>query len=256
MKKTKILLIIFIIITASSCTVPLKKLTYIRGVQPATVYKRGSVQEVYKVQPNDLLYIQVNGEEALSTDFLNISGSSVSSVGTYGLDMISYVVNESGEIYFPKLGSIKVEGLSVDEIRDKVQAGVAKYLANTTVFVRLVERNITILGEVREPGQKRMIRNQLTVFEALGAAGDITDFGNRKNVKRMRESKEGTIVASIDLTDPGLITSPDYLILPNDVIYVEPLSRVYGRKTLPYGFGFTLIYATISSLLLFLNLFK
>jgi polysaccharide export outer membrane protein len=256
MKKTKLLIIIFIIITGSSCTVPLSKLTYIQGVQPGTLYKRGSSPGDYKVRPNDLLYIQVNGQDAPSTDFLNLAGSSASSVGSYTLDLITYVVNESGEITYPKLGIIRVEGLTVDEIRDIVQAGVDKYIENTSVFVRIVERNITILGEVKDPGQKEMVRNQLTIFEALGTAGDVTDYGNRKNIKRLRETKEGTIVASIDLTDPGLISSPDYLILPNDVIYVEPLTKVYGKKTLPYGFGFTLAFATISTILLIFNLLQ
>ena len=255
MKKTKILLIVLIIICGSSCTVPLRELTYIQGVRSGTPYKRGIFPAAYKVRPHDMLYIQVNGEDAISTDILNLAGSSASYVASYNLDLVTYIVNESGEISYPKLGIIKVEGLTVDEIRDIIQTGVDKYIENTSVFVRLVERNITVLGEVRNPGQKPMVRNQLTIFEALGAAGDITDYGNRKNIKRLRETEEGTIVVTLDLTDPSFITSPDYLILPNDVIYVEPLSKVYGRKNLAFGTGIGLVFSTMYTLLLILNLF-
>ena len=100
-----------------------------------------------------------------------------------------------------------------------------------------------------------MIKNQLTIFEALGTAGDLTDWGNRQNVKVIRELPEGKHIAELDLTAPGVIQSPYYYILPHDIVYVEHRDRVYGNKNVSYGQRLSLGLAVTSTLLLILNLF-
>lgn len=117
-------------------------------------------------------------------------------------------MDEQGFISYPQLGEIKVEGLTTAQVRNIIQKKVNEYLESASVFVKLVNRNITVLCEVRNPGQKLMLKNQLTIFEALGTAGDITDYGNRRNVKLIRELPEGKHIVELDLTDSNLLTSP------------------------------------------------
>ena len=100
-----------------------------------------------------------------------------------------------------------------------------------------------------------MIKNQLTIFEALGTAGDVTLYGNRKNLKLVRDTEKGRMVAQIDLTDPNLIHSPHYFILPNDVIYVEQRSNVHGQKTMPPGLLWSIVLSTISTAILIYSVF-
>jgi polysaccharide export outer membrane protein len=63
-------------------------------------------------------------------------------------------------------------------------------------------------------------------------------------------------VESIDLTDPNLISSAYYYILPHDILYVEPKSKVYGQKTMPFGTGVSLVFSAISTALLLINYLK
>jgi polysaccharide export outer membrane protein len=164
--------------------------------------------------------------------------------------LITYTVDEHGNISFPQLGELAVEGKTVLEIQTDLQERIGEYIKNTSVYVKLVDRTITVLGEVLSPGNLVVFKSQLTIFEAIGTAGDLTDWGNRKDVKVFRKTDEGTEVASLDLTDPDLLYSEYYYIFPNDVIYVEPRSRVFGFKTLDFSSIFTMTLAVVTTGLL------
>ncbi|MBK6282675.1 MAG: polysaccharide biosynthesis/export family protein [Draconibacterium sp.] len=228
------------------------------GINPGETYANGPVPEEYRIRSNDQLYIQVISDDPLNAAFLNLTNvqtnsNAGSSAGS--LELITYLADNEGNIDYPQLGKIHVGGLMTREVRDIVQKGVDKYLQGASVFVKLVNRQITVLGEVNTPGQKLMVKNQLTIFEALGTAGDLTDWGNRKNVKIIRELPEGKHIGELDLTSPSVISSPYYYILPQDIVYVEHRDKVYGDKNVSYGQRLSLGLSIVSTVLLIANLF-
>ena len=116
------------------------------------------------------------------------------------------------------------------------------FLSKPTVTVKLSNRFVTILGEVRAPGHYPYSEEKLTIFEALGMAGDITDFGNRKKVSITRNENDVNKLVSLDLTDPGIASSEYLYIRPNDVIYVKPLrKKFWAMNEFPYGFMIAII---------------
>jgi polysaccharide export outer membrane protein len=253
-------LFFLVILVGSACKGPteLDKIIYMNGLEPGKTYLNGPFPEEYRIRPNDQLYIQVISDDPANAAFLNLTGvqsSSNTASSQEGLELITYLVDNDGNINYPQLGEIHVGDLKTGEVRDIIQKEVDKYLETASVFVKLVNRNITVIGEVKSPGQKSMVKNQLTIFEALGTAGDITDWGNRKNIKVIRELPEGKHIAEIDLTAPNVITSPYYYILPNDIIYVEHRDKIYGDKNVPYGTRLSLGLSVISITLLILNIF-
>lgn len=257
----KTLLWVFLIpVLAISCSTPLQELIYLNGLQSGSTYVNGPLPERYKIKPNDQLFIQVISDNPSDAAFLNLLGSMGntstlgSSSGNY--ELITYLVDEEGKISYPQLGEIAVENLTLGEVRNVIQEGVDKYLEGASVFVKLVNRTITVLGEVNNPGQKPMVKNQLTIFEAIGSAGDISDYGDRQKVKLIRELPEGKFIGELDMTNPEIIFSPYYYVLPHDVIYVEPKTRVYGAKNLAYTAPLSITASVISIGLLILNLFK
>ena len=253
-----ILSTIIVLWLLSSCSTPLQKLTYLNGIQPDQTYQNGPAPAEYRIRPNDQLFIQVISDDPVNAAFLNlvVPGSTSGSMGnsTNSMELITFLVDDAGKISYPQFGDILVEGKTVAEVRDIIQKKVEAYLESASVFVKLVNRNITILGEVSQPGQKVMVKNQLTIFEALGAAGDITDYGNRQNVKLIRELPTGKYIAQLDLTNPNLIDSPYYYVLPHDIIYVEHSTKVYGAKNLSYAAPISITASIISIGLLILNL--
>ncbi len=251
-------LLLLIIVASCKAPVPLEEINYMYGIETDQTYEDGPAPEDYKIRPNDQLYIQVISDDPLNAAFLNLTGvQSTASSGNSqsGMELITYLVDNEGKISYPQLGEIEVGGKMIGEVQEIVQQGVDKYLQSASVFVKLVNRNITVLGEVKTPGQKLMVKNQLTIFEALGTAGDLTDWGNRQNVKVIRELPQGKHIAELDLTSPDVIQSPYYYILPHDIVYVEHRDKVYGDKNVPYGQRLSLGLAVTSTLLLILNLF-
>jgi polysaccharide biosynthesis/export protein len=247
----------FILLIIASCSTPLSKVTYLNGIEPGLTYIAGPVPEEYRIRPNDQLFIQVISDDPLNAAFLNLIDTQRGSIGnaSTSMELITYLVDVEGKISYPQLGDIVVADKTVSEVRDIIQSKVDSYLESASVFVKLVNRNITVLGEVKAPGQKLMVKNQLTIFEALGTAGDITDYGNRLNVKLIRELPDGKHVAELNLTDPNIIYSPYYYILPHDIVYVEHSTKVYGAKNLPYSAPISITASVISIGLLILNLF-
>ena len=253
-KYLQLLMIIFIV--GTSCSVPVSELTYLGGVKAGLTGAGRESTEAYLIRPHDLLYIRISGEDPQTTEFLNLTESSGNLFSAGNLDLITYEVDDSGEINYSHLGRIRVEGLTVDQVATEIQSRINRFIEGTSVFVKLVERNVTVLGEVANPGRHPMLRCRITLLEALGAAGDLTDFGNRRNVKILRETRDGTVVAYLDLTDPGLVTSPWYYLQPHDIIYVEPIAGIYGKKTRPFGAGMTLALTSMYTLLLLITLLK
>ncbi len=244
---------------AVSCSTPLREVTYLNDIRTGQSYKNGPIPEEYKIRSGDQLFIQVISDDPLNAAFLNLVNTQGNS-GNLGnsansLELITFLVDKQGTISYPQLGEINIEDLTTAQVRDIIQKKVNSYLENASVFVKLVNRNITVLGEVRNPGQKLMLKNQLTIFEALGTAGDITDYGNRRNIKLIRELPEGKFIAELDLTDSDLLSSPYYYVLPHDVIYVEYSTKVYGAKNLSYATPISITASVISIGLLVANLF-
>ncbi len=184
----------------------------------------------YKLQPNDVLAIRVKGLEQTDSEFMNLEAAgSFNAFNPAAVYVNGYSINDSGYVVLPVIGYLKVMNLTINEARNVIQRAVDRQLKNSTVFVTMVSFKVSIIGEVRNPGQYYNYNNQLTLLDALAMAGDITDFGNRKKVMLMRQTDNGNEVMSLNLTDPNIIVSKYYYLLPNDIIYVQPLKGKYGR---------------------------
>lgn len=92
----------------------------------------------------------------------------------------SYQVGDEGSIDFPYVGEVKVTGLTVKEVKAKMQDILKKHIDTFTLQVQLTNTQFTVLGEVNNPGQYNMSKDQITVFEAISQAGDLTIYGKRK----------------------------------------------------------------------------
>lgn len=249
------LLISVLILAFTSCSTSKKKLTYAYKIETDQVYPNSVSDDAYLISPGDHLYIVIMGDDPLNTAFLNLTTAVSGSAGS-NLELITYLVDENGYISFPQLGLIDVSGKTALEIQDQLQERIRAYIENTSVYVKLVDRTITVIGEVNQPGVQVIFKNQLTIFEALATAGDLNDWGNRRDVKLFRKTEAGTEVVSIDLTDKELLTSEYYYIYPNDVVYVEPAKRVFGFKTLDYTAFYTIFLSLITTAILIITFYE
>jgi polysaccharide export outer membrane protein len=214
----------------------------------STEYKNDRSSKTIK--PFDELYIKV-----LSTDEKTavIFSSDMRGSNYNDLYLVSYTVNENGDILFPFVGKIKVEGLTLEQASEKVQSALSQYLLNTAVRVRFINNRVTILGAVVKEGDYSFSVDKLSVFQALGLAGGISAYGDRKEVTIIRTVDNKITYNEINLANRNIVESKFYYIEPNDVIVVKPLRAIthtFQNNT------YSTVLATISSLIAVLLFIK
>ena len=256
MKKILLLLFASIVITGSMLTscISQKKIIYLQNeillndsTTTSIVYENQRHFD-YKVQPGDNLNIKIASlDERFATYFNsmtegNSAGSSGNAAGNANLYLNGYNVDENGFIELPIIGKVQVKDMTVAEIQEEVQKLMNEYLKETTISVKLGIFNLTILGEVNKPGQYQVYQSDINIFQAIALAGNATDFANKSNIKIVHQTPKGSQIAKININDADVLSSPEYYLKPNDIIYVEPLkAKQYGFTTLPYGTIFSII---------------
>ncbi len=139
-----------------------------------------------------------------------------------------YMIDSDGQITIPLIGKMKVLGLSTTQLTDTLSKQLNKYLKEPTVNVRILNFRVSIMGEVNRPSVYTIPNEKITLPEALSLAGDLTIFGNRKNILVIREVNGKREFANIDLTKRDFFNSPYYYLHSNDIIYVEPGKGKYA----------------------------
>lgn len=234
--------------TFTSC-VSQKKILYLQNEQMLNDSSLMSIEYEnertfnYKVQPGDNLYIRIASLDEKFSAYFNImnQGSAYTSSTTYSSGNASiylngYTVGADGNIDLPFVGNVFVKDLTVDAIQMKVQEIMNEYLKETVVYVKLGVFNLTILGEVVRPGQYQIYQSDINIFQAIALAGNATDFANKSKVKIVHQTPKGSQIVRVNLNDADILSSPDYYLKPNDIIYVEPLkTKQFGFTSVPYG---------------------
>ena len=206
----------------------------------------------YEVRPFDNLMIRVNNFEENTISYFNDEyGSRGANINEAQLYLSSYVVNERGEIELPLIGTQKVSGLSLTEIKDTLDRKLSPYLRFASTSVKLSNFRVTVLGEVANPGLINLYNEKTTLLQAIGAAGGMNTFANRKKVKLVREYDSGTETKYYDLTNGEFLASDEYFLLPNDVIYVEPLKSRAGNVNLQ---SFSVVISAVSLIAVVANI--
>src|SRR5690554_6872700 len=99
--KLKVPTLLFLILIAASCSTPLREVTYLNGIETDKIHPPSPIPDDYRVKPNDHLYIRIIGVDPDNVAFLNLIGSQTTSVGTGSLELITYLVDENGDITYP-----------------------------------------------------------------------------------------------------------------------------------------------------------
>jgi polysaccharide export outer membrane protein len=253
-KNTFIGLILFILL--ASC-ITQRDLEYLQGDSPGQVsFKEATIDE-YRLKPDDELYIQISSiDDPASNVFSATSGQQIMNIGAiqpYGASLVSYKVSKEGFIFLPVIDPIPAQGKTVSQVGEAIRESLSKILNQPMVTVKLVNRFISVLGEVKNPGHFAYSQDKLTIFDALGLAGDISEFGNRKEVVLTRNENGENIKIEIDLTRSDILSSGYYYMRPNDLVYVKPMhKKFWGMKEFPYN----IIISSITAAILFYSVVK
>lgn len=214
-----------------------------------------------RIMPKDQLTITVSTTDDEASAPFNMTVATPltqNSRSTYSQAMLqSYLVDNDGNIEFPKVGTVHLGGLTKAEAEKLIKEKIKPYMSeaeNPIVTVRMSNYKISVIGEVSKPGMYTVGNEKVSILEALAMAGDLTIYGVRDNVKLIREDSTGKKTINVlSLNDANLINSPYYYLQQNDIVYVEPNkvkaqnSSVGSMTTL--WFSATSILISLTSLL-------
>ncbi|MFR9524079.1 MAG: polysaccharide biosynthesis/export family protein [Rikenellaceae bacterium] len=220
----KVWLVAALLISISSCASQ-KEISYLQGIPSGYSEVVNDSYEV-RIKPDDLIAIMVNSRDAELAQMFNLpmvsyqTGTRVTGQNT----VLAYLVNYQGYIDFPQLGELHVAGLTRDELiklikNELIDRGL---INDPVVTVQFQNFQVSVVGEVTRPGSFQITSDRISIFDALSMAGDMTIFGQRANVKVIREENGVRTISEVDLRGADILSSPYYYLQQNDVVYVEP----------------------------------
>lgn len=230
MKFIRILLLLSLPFYFFSCKTQQKIPYYLENVSDTTG-KGMVVFPELKIQKGDLLSIQVF---SLSTDpridpLYNLPTLPGATTGiSQNAGTTGYLVDNNGNIEHHRLGVFHAEGMSKLELAAEVKKRLTQpveLLSNPTVIIRYLNFRVTVLGEVGKEGSVTIPGERLTIFEALGLAGGISEYGKKDKVKIYREADGKREIGVLNLSSDSLFLSPYFNLMQNDVVMVEPTKQ-------------------------------
>lgn len=155
-------------------------------------------------------------------------------------------VYADGTINFPYIGRIYVADLTILEARKLITSRLQEISENASANVTLRNKYFSVIGD---SGARRvsMRNNNMTIYQALASAGNISDYSKRSNVTILRQTNSGTIVKPFDLRSKDIINTEYYYIQPNDVIYFpQTKTKFFGATSSFLGiFGLITSFTSI-----------
>ncbi len=208
------------------------------------------------LQQGDVLAILVASPDGVLATPFNIVSAQTGAQSFTVTSPTTYLINKEGVIDLPTIGTIKVAGLTVKEVREEILKQVTKEIVNPSVNVRLINFKISVTGEVLHPGIFQVQNERMTIIEALAEAGDFTPYSNRQHIQIIREKNGVREFGEINMKDNKFFTSPYYFLQQNDQIYVEPTKGKIAQLQQPVNTYLPTISAGISLLGLLIAIFR
>jgi polysaccharide biosynthesis/export protein len=251
-------IILLSVVCAFSSCITSKEIKYLQGDKNASDAKYAPVKVEYLVQSGDNLYVKISSTEDLTNQVLSYGNNGNMSQGLESKYKDVYLVNSEGYIQLPQLDKIKVEGKSIEKIKDTIDLCIQRFYSQTSCQVRLADNYLTILGDVNKPGRYLFdFRDKITLFELIGMAGDLSFEAKRSNIKLIRKKGLDTEIIELDLTKRKILGSEYYYLMPNDVVYVEPLKAIsWHTRSFPFATSLALILSTTTSILVIISYLK
>lgn len=219
---------LLLIVAFTSCSTP-REISYFQDLQRGGKLEATTLMTV-RIKPEDKISIIVKSKDPQLSALFNqpivsyhVGQGKQSSLT--GSQILSYTVDSNGDIDFPVLGKIHVEGMLREEIaacvKDKLMA--SDLVKDPVVTVDFDNLKYSVIGEVNNPGQFSIDRDKVTILDAISKAGDLTIYGKRSNVVVLRHENGQLSTYKMNLcSGADVLSSPAYYLQQDDVVYVEP----------------------------------
>lgn len=200
----------------------------------------------YKIRKDDKISISVWQQDELSIG--SVYGI-YNSNEVYGKWLL---VDANGNIEVPKLGTLYVVGKTIPELKNALKQSFQTWIVNPIVDVKILNKEISLLGELRNPGVVTVDKDQNSLIEMISRAGGTEFYANLKKVKVLRQEGANVRVTNIDLTKGNEYLNRNITLHPGDVVIVPSKRYKEFDKRISTIIPFT---TTISAAAIILGLF-
>ncbi|MBP7400823.1 MAG: polysaccharide biosynthesis/export family protein [Chitinophagales bacterium] len=249
-----LLLLIFLAVSASSCRLlnPSKLYTSEKDYPYTTL--TDSLPNDYRIRPGDrfeLLIFSNNGYKLIDPIIYTNAGGS-----TRIQDMaLDYDVNANGVAYLPMIGQVNLFGLTEREAELLLAEKYKENYISPYIQLRVTNRRVLVYRGNEDAKVVLMTNQNMTIMEAIAAAGGVTDLSRTYRVKLIRNA--GTVGQTITLIDlstvEGLMESGK-LVKADDIIYLEPsLNAGFFRELAPIFTAVSTVILVVSFIMSFQN---
>lgn len=250
---------------SASC-VSTKKISYLNDIPDSNYITPYELSlEKYTdpvIQPNDILQVSIQTLDPQASTLMGVQATSTYSVqsgtslaGGTTTAIQGYMVDGEGYISIPLVGKLQVNGLNTTQVKQLIEQRAALYYKNPVVNVRFVNFTVTVLGEVNRTGQIVLSNEKTSIFDVLGAAGDMTPYARRQDVLVIREEGGIKKFIRLNLYSKDVFQSPYFYMKQRDVVYVEPnkSKAVSANTTETRVLSFTGVFISILTLVLYIS---
>lgn len=238
MKKYIQLTCLAAMLALTSC-VSHKSIVYLQDMEETQEYPVIQKYEAV-IQRDDKLSIVVNSKDPELALAFNIPGTGGYTIGADGSinatsgvnpntsskDQPGYLVDVNGNIDFPILGKLHVEGLTRNQLTNMIKNKLIdqQLLKDPLVLVDFLNFKFSVLGEVGHVGTFNVTGDRITILEALAMAGDLKETSKIDRIAIIRDYGNKRRIMHVDLRSKDVFQSQAYYLHQNDIIYVEPNS--------------------------------
>ena len=204
-------------------------------ISPSLIADQRISTYFYHVAPADVLHITVWQHPEFLIEVATGISNTPGVQGAAGLP--GYLINASGDIYFPLIGYIHVAGKTVDQIRTDITKRLKKYVPNPQVNVRVADfrgQKVYVLGEVEKTGFLPITDQTLTLADALSLSGWLKpDTANPRYIYIIRGDYARPQIFWLDARTPDrLLLAERFSLQPRDVLYVSSAPAARWNRAL------------------------
>lgn len=249
MKKKIIFMSGLLLLLLASCS-SRKDFAYLQDMELGQAYEYDNRYEA-TVHANDRLSIIVTCKRPELAIPFNMHGRSVSvdpegnvsTTSSAGENAKGYRVDVDGNIDFPILGKLHVQGKKVSEVTDMIRDLIIKgnYIKDPQVSLEFLNFKYTVLGAVGGAGTYSVEDDRITLLDAIAKAGDLASNAKVDHIAVIREVDGKRQIYVHDIRSKDIFTSPCYYLQQNDIVYVEPKYRTKDKENRWFQIGTLLI---------------
>jgi polysaccharide export outer membrane protein len=206
--------LLYFMLTLSSCN---RQVLFTQnkplGPQSGIAADKNEENKLEKIlAPDDKIMVSIWDHDELSIGSLQGTYSLAEEFGKW------LMIDANGEVRMPQIGSAKLQGLTVKEATAYLEKAYAKYIQNPVINIRVLNNQVTVLGEVNSPGVYIFSADHVRLTDLIGKAQGLTAFAKTKKIKIIRDTNSMVV----DLTNTTSVSAKELTIYPGDVIYIPP----------------------------------